>query len=70
MEIPRYWRLQSARYRLEGSNCSDCGIKHFPERPVCPDCGAGGPIFNAKTGEQKGETIIEQIQTQPQPVEH
>lgn len=35
----RLHRLTSAFYRLEGSNCSGCGVKHFPSRPTCPDCG-------------------------------
>ncbi len=39
IHAPMYWRGQKARYRLIGSNCSDCGIKHMPARPVCPDCG-------------------------------
>jgi len=33
------WREKEARYRLRGSNCPECGIVHFPGRPVCPDCG-------------------------------
>ncbi len=38
MEVPRYWRLQRARYRLEGNICPNCGQKHFPARLVCPGC--------------------------------
>jgi len=37
-EIPRFWRLKAQSLRLEGSNCPNCGVKHFPPRPVCPDC--------------------------------
>jgi uncharacterized OB-fold protein len=54
MEAPKYWREQPARYRLEGSNCQACGIKHFPERPICPDCGT-----NRETG--KKEVKIERV---------
>lgn len=39
MEIARYWRLEPIRYKLSGSNCPECGIKHFPPRDICPDCG-------------------------------
>ncbi len=42
MQIPRFWRLKDERYRLQGSNCQECGEVHFPPKPVCPDCGAGG----------------------------
>jgi hypothetical protein len=35
MEIPRHWRLQAQRYRLEGSVCLTCGQLTFPPRPVC-----------------------------------
>jgi uncharacterized OB-fold protein len=38
-EVPRFWRLKGQLLRLEGSNCSHCGIKHFPPRAICPDCG-------------------------------
>jgi len=39
LNSPEYARTTKQRYRLEGSNCSGCGIKHFPPREVCPDCG-------------------------------
>lgn len=38
MDIPRNWRLQNQRYRLEGSQCQDCENLQFPPRPVCPKC--------------------------------
>ncbi len=38
MDIPRHWRLNGPRYRLEGSVCPTCGQLSFPPRPVCPDC--------------------------------
>ena len=39
MENIRVWRLKGAYYRLEGSNCPECKILHFPARRICPDCG-------------------------------
>ncbi|MDP3994314.1 MAG: zinc ribbon domain-containing protein [bacterium] len=39
MEITRYWRTQTERYRLIGSNCQNCKEVHFPQRIICPDCG-------------------------------
>jgi uncharacterized OB-fold protein len=38
MELPRFHRLRSAFYRLEGSVCRGCGARHFPARRVCPGC--------------------------------
>lgn len=38
MELPRHWRLQRQRYRLEGVECGGCGAKLFPPRKVCPGC--------------------------------
>jgi uncharacterized OB-fold protein len=40
MEIPRHWRLNAQRYRLEGSACPTCGQLAFPPRQVCPQCTA------------------------------
>ncbi|MBN2425775.1 MAG: Zn-ribbon domain-containing OB-fold protein [Calditrichaceae bacterium] len=38
MDIPRYWRLKSQRYRLQGRRCTDCGSLSFPPRQVCMKC--------------------------------
>ncbi len=38
MDIPRYWRLRNQRYRLEGTECTECGEKSFPPRCVCAKC--------------------------------
>ena len=38
MDIPRYWRLKTQRYRLQGKKCLDCGNLSFPPRQVCPKC--------------------------------
>lgn len=39
MSVPRYWRNEVPRYRLLGEECSACGNKYFPARPVC-SCGS------------------------------
>ena len=53
MELPRHWRLQKERYRLEGAECESCGAKLFPARKVCPQCGSRelAPFRFAGTGE-------------------
>ena len=38
MDIPRYWRLRNQRYRLEGTECTECGERNFPPRCVCAKC--------------------------------
>jgi uncharacterized OB-fold protein len=38
MEIPRFWRTQKQRYRLQGEICPHCDIKIFPPRDICPNC--------------------------------
>lgn len=38
MDITRNWRLREQRYRLEGTECTECGELHFPPRMVCPQC--------------------------------
>lgn len=38
MDITRNWRLRNQRYRLEGTQCAECGELHFPPRIVCPTC--------------------------------
>lgn len=38
MEIPRFWRNQAARYKLQGEICPE-GHKIFPPRDICPNCG-------------------------------
>ncbi len=40
MGVPRNWRLQQQRYRLEGEICDKCGEHIFPPRDVCPACEA------------------------------
>lgn len=38
MDLPRYHRLRSAYYRLEGRRCAACGAVHFPPRAACGQC--------------------------------
>src|SRR5512136_1321766 len=40
MEIARHWRLNQQRYNLIGKVCSNCGVKSFPPRDICPNCGS------------------------------
>jgi uncharacterized OB-fold protein len=35
MSVPRYWREQVPRYRLLGKECTKCGLRYFPSRPIC-----------------------------------
>ncbi len=39
MDLPRYHRLRSAYYRLEGQCCSSCDTVQFPARARCGSCG-------------------------------
>mgnify|MGYP000891929818 CR=1 FL=1 len=39
MEVPRFWRTNDERYKLEGDQCPHCDEKHFPPRDVCSGCG-------------------------------
>src|SRR5258708_23281655 len=38
MDLPRYHRLRSAYYRLEGQRCAACGKVQFPPRAACRAC--------------------------------
>ena len=38
MDIPRIWRLQAQRYRLEGTKCTQCGSLFFPPQQICRNC--------------------------------
>ncbi len=39
MDLPRYHRLRSAYYRLEGQRCASCDTLQFPARARCGSCG-------------------------------
>jgi len=32
-------RMTGPFLRLQGSNCQECLVVHFPARKICPDCG-------------------------------
>lgn len=40
MDLPRYHRLRSAYYRLEGRQCTACEAIQFPPRQLCEACQA------------------------------
>lgn len=58
-EIPRHWRLNAQRYKLEGEVCEN-GHKVFPPRDVCPDCHGEAhiPYTMSGKGEIYSSTII------------
>ena len=39
MSVPRYWRNEVPRYRLQGNECTQCGARFFPSRTICK-CGS------------------------------
>ncbi len=54
MSVPRYWRNEVPRYRLVGKECTACGNKYFPARPVCS---CGSTEFKAYSLAKKGEVV-------------
>ena len=54
MSVPRYWRNEVPRYRLVGEECTACGNKYFPARPVC-SCGSNE--FKAYSLAKKGKVV-------------
>ena len=54
MSVPRYWRNEVPRYRLVGEECTACGNKYFPARPVCS---CGSTEFKAYSLAKKGEVV-------------
>ena len=38
MEVARFWRNSTIRYRLIGEICGNCELPIFPPRDVCPKC--------------------------------
>ena len=39
MSIASYWRTKEQRLALTGEVCPHCGVKLFPPRDICPECG-------------------------------
>ena len=54
MSVPRYWRNEVPRYRLQGEECTQCGAKYFPARPVCK---CGSTEFKSYKLAEKGEIV-------------
>jgi len=51
-----YYRLKHSLLRLEGTNCQQCGTKHFPPVTVCPDCASHSQAsLNVSVNPQKVE---------------
>ncbi|MBN2542276.1 Zn-ribbon domain-containing OB-fold protein [bacterium] len=40
MSVPKTWRGEKYRYRLEAVKCTGCGKTYMPARAVCPECGS------------------------------
>ena len=38
--VARHWRETPERYRMEAGKCKKCGSIQFPNRLICPECGA------------------------------
>ena len=54
MSVPRYWRNEVPRYRIQGEECVQCGAKYFPARPVCT---CGSTEFKPYKLAERGEVI-------------
>jgi uncharacterized OB-fold protein len=54
MSVPRYWRNEVPRYRLQGEECVICGIKYFPVRPICK---CGSTEFKDYKLAERGEVV-------------
>jgi uncharacterized OB-fold protein len=39
MNVPKHWRENARRYRMEASKCTGCNAIHLPDRLICPECG-------------------------------
>lgn len=54
MSVPRYWRNEVPRYRLQGKECNACGAKYFPARHVCK---CGSTEFKEYKLSERGEVV-------------
>ena len=52
MSLASDWRTKSQRLSLIGEVCPHCGVKLFPPRDICPEC--GGPAKTAFRFSGKG----------------
>ena len=53
MSVPRFWRKQSSRYNLIGTQCSKCKSLFFPPREVCRKCKSTKLVPHKFNGEGK-----------------
>ncbi|RME79513.1 MAG: Zn-ribbon domain-containing OB-fold protein [Methanobacteriota archaeon] len=44
MSLPLNWRRIPYRYRLEGTECTNCNTAYFPPRSICPKCRRHGNL--------------------------
>jgi len=65
MSVPRYWREEVPRYRLLGIECTGCGAKFFPARPVCTKCGS--TEFKDHKLAEAGEVVTWTVVRNPPP---
>ena len=56
----KYWREIPQRYRFEANICAKCGLKFFPPRLICRECGSRDmePTKIAETGKLLTFTVI------------
>ena len=57
MNVPKHWRENPRRYRMEAAKCKKCGKITFPGRLICPDCGHTEHELMKLTGKGKLETF-------------
>ncbi len=55
MSVPRMWRNEKYRYRLEASRCKGCDKTYLPARLICPAC--GGTEFDFVKLPDKGKVV-------------
>lgn len=56
----KYWREIPQRYRYEANICAKCGVKYFPPRLICRECGCQDmePTKIAERGKLLTYTVI------------
>ncbi len=62
MSVPRYWRNEVPRYRLVGEECTACGNRYFPARPICS---CGSTEFKDYQLPKRGEVVTWTVITNP-----
>jgi len=67
MEVPRFWRTNAQRYRLEGEECVDCGKVSFPPSGVCYHCSDRNHNLNGSEVKSYSHEILGEAETNPNP---